>query len=100
MASDALGNLTHDVGKGIDEGTVAALISRLLDDPGDMDDAADVIRRTFVAPKVTPPRIEQHIPRDWASAECISYKVRSAKVLFVDILALNLRFSALLVLER
>lgn len=53
IASDALGNLTRDVGMGLEEGTVSALISRSLEGPGDMDTDDHVIQSSYVAPGLT-----------------------------------------------
>lgn len=75
MASDALGNLTRDVGMGIEEGTVAALISRSLEGPGDADADDDVISSSYVAPGISPPCIGGHGPGGGPSAEEASYKV-------------------------
>lgn len=60
VASDTLGNLTRDVGMGIEEGTVAALISRSLEGPGDADADDDVISTSYVAPGVLPSCIAEH----------------------------------------
>lgn len=75
VASDALGNLTRDVGMGIEEGTVAALISRSLEGPGDMDADDDVMGSSYVAPAVSPPCIGGHGPGGGSSVEDASYEV-------------------------
>lgn len=76
VASDALGNLTRDVGMGIEEGTVAALISRSLEGPGDMDADDDVMGSSYVAPGVSSPCIGGHGPDGGSSGENASYQVR------------------------
>lgn len=76
VASDALGNLTRDVGMGIEEGTVAALISRSLEGPGDMDADDDVMGSSYVAPGVSPPCIGGHGPDGGSSGENASYEVQ------------------------
>lgn len=79
VANDALGNLTRDVGMGIEEGTVTALISRSLDGPADMDDTADVIGSFYVTPKVTPLCIEERVAGcGVVSTENISYEARNS----------------------
>lgn len=75
VASDALGNLTRDVGMGIEEGTVAALISRSLEGPGDMDADDDVMGSSYVAPGVSPPCIGGHGPGGGSSVQDASYEV-------------------------
>lgn len=76
MASDALGNLTRDVGLGIEEGTVAALISRSLDGPGDLDADDDVIATSYVAPSISGSRIgERHGEGPGFSQEDCMYQV-------------------------
>ncbi|CAM9151716.1 unnamed protein product, partial [Ectocarpus sp. 13 AM-2016] len=77
VASDALGNLTRDVGMGIEEGTVAALISRSLEGPGDMDTDDDVMRSAYVAPGISTPCIEGHGPGGGSSVENTSYEVQT-----------------------
>lgn len=75
VANDALGNLTRDVGMGIEEGTVTALISRLLDGPADIDDTADVIGSFYITPRITPLCIEERVAGcGVVSTESISYE--------------------------
>lgn len=75
VASDALGNLTRDVGMGIEEGTVAALISRSLEGPGDMDADDDVLGSSYVGPGVSPPCIGGQGPGGGSSVENTFYQV-------------------------
>ncbi len=60
---------------GIEEGTVAALISRSLEGPGDMDADDDVMGSSYVAPGVSPPCIGGHGPEGGSSVENASYQV-------------------------
>lgn len=62
---------------GIEEGTVAALISRSLEGPGDMDADDDVMGSSYVAPGVSPPCIGGHGPGGGSSGESASYQVNS-----------------------
>ncbi|CAM9447883.1 unnamed protein product, partial [Hapterophycus canaliculatus] len=77
VASDALGNLTRDVGMGIEEGTVAALISRSLEGPGDMDADDDVLGSSYVGPVVSPPYIGGQGPGGGSSVENASYQLQT-----------------------
>lgn len=60
---------------GIEEGTVAALISRSLEGPGDMDTDDDVMRSAYVAPGISTPCIGGHGPGGGSSVENASYQV-------------------------
>lgn len=60
---------------GIEEGTVAALISRSLEGPGDTDADDDVIGSSYVAPGVSPACIEGHGPGGGSSIDEALYKV-------------------------
>lgn len=61
---------------GIEEGTVAALISRSLEGPGGMDADDDVMGSSYVPPGVSPPCIGGHGPDGGSSGENASYQVR------------------------
>lgn len=60
---------------GIEEGTVAALISRSLEGPGDMDADDDVIGSSYVAPGISPSCIGGHGPGGGSSVGGASYQV-------------------------
>lgn len=61
---------------GIEEGTVAALISRSLEGPGDIDEDDDVMGSAYVGPGVSPPCLAGLGPGGGSSVEEASYKVR------------------------
>ena len=61
---------------GIEEGTVAALISRSLEGPGDIDEDDDVMGSAYVGPGVSPPCLAGLGPGGGSSVEEASYQVR------------------------
>lgn len=65
------------MGLGIEEGTVAALISRSLEGPGDMDTDDDVFGSSYVAPGVSSSCIERHGEGKGYSEEDSMYQVYS-----------------------
>lgn len=80
---------------GIEEGTVAALISRSLEGPGDMDADDDVMGSSYAPPDVSPPCIGGHGPGGVSSGENAAYQVRpkTGVELAERFIALFLRFS-------
>lgn len=85
VASDALGNLTRDVGLGIEEGTVAALISRSLEGPGDIDADDDAIGSSYVAPGVSPSSIGRHREGGRSTEAGFVYQVNSSSKPMYDV---------------
>lgn len=61
---------------GIEEGTVAALISRSLEGPGDIDEDDDVMGSAYVGPGVSPPCLAGVEPGGGSSVEEASYQVQ------------------------